>query len=57
MAHLSELQIEKIKEHMLHEEAALKIKFKAKNTLFDKKRCFTQKWKLMKTWGGLLMLL
>ena len=38
MAHLSELQIEKIKEHMLHEEAALKIKFKAKNTLFDKKK-------------------
>ena len=38
MVHLSELQIEKIKEHMLHEEAALKIKFKAKNTLFDKKK-------------------
>lgn len=38
MAHLSEVQIEKIKEHMLHEEAALKIKFKAKNTLFDKKK-------------------
>jgi len=38
MAHLSELQIEKIKEHMLHEEAALKIKYKAKNTLFDKKK-------------------
>ena len=38
MAHLSELQIEKIKEHMLHEEAALKIKFKSMNTLFDKKK-------------------
>ena len=38
MAHLSEHQNEKIKEHMLHEEAALKIKFKAKNTLFDKKK-------------------
>lgn len=35
MAHLSELQIEKIKEHMLHEEDALRIKFKAKNTQFD----------------------
>ena len=33
MAHLSELQIEKIKEHMLHEEAALKIKFKAKRNV------------------------
>lgn len=38
MAHLSELQIEKIKEHMLHEEDALRIKFKAKNTHFDKKK-------------------
>ena len=38
MAHLSELQIEKIKEHMLHEEDALKLKFKAKNTQFDKKK-------------------
>lgn len=35
MATLNELQIEKIKEKMLHEEAALKIKFKAKNTQFD----------------------
>ena len=38
MAHLSELQIEKIKEHMLHEEDALRVKYKAKNTLFDKKK-------------------
>ena len=38
MAHLSELQIEKIKEHMLHEEDALRIKFKAKNTQFDSKK-------------------
>ncbi len=36
MAHLSELQIEKVKEHMLHEEDALRIKFKAKNAHFDK---------------------
>lgn len=35
MAKLTELQIEKIKEHMLHEENALKSKFKAKNTQFD----------------------
>lgn len=35
MAHLSELQIEKIKEHMLHEEDALKSKFKAKSSQFD----------------------
>lgn len=35
MATLTELQIEKIKAHMLHEEEALKIKFKAKNTQFD----------------------
>lgn len=38
MAHLSELQIEKIKEHMLHEEDALRIKYKAKNTQFDSKK-------------------
>lgn len=38
MATLSELQIEKIKEHMLHEEDALKTKFKAKNTQFDTKK-------------------
>lgn len=38
MAHLSELQIEKIKEHMLHEEDALRIKYKAKNTKFDTKK-------------------
>lgn len=36
MAHLSELQIENIKGHMLHEEEALKIKFKARNAKFDK---------------------
>lgn len=35
MAHLTELQIEKIKEHMLSEEDALKIKFKARKTQFD----------------------
>lgn len=35
MAVLTELQIEKIKEHMLHEEGALKLKFKVKNTQFD----------------------
>lgn len=35
MATLTELQIEKIREHMLHDEDALKIKFKAKNTQFD----------------------
>lgn len=35
MAHLTELQIEKIKEHMLHDENALKIKFNAKKTQFD----------------------
>lgn len=40
MAHLSELQIEKIKEHMLHEEDALKSKFKARNTQFDTKKVF-----------------
>lgn len=38
MATLSELQIEKIKEHMLHEKDALKTKFKAKNTQFDTKK-------------------
>lgn len=38
MAQLTELQIENIKSHMLHEEDALKIKFKAKNTLFDSKK-------------------
>lgn len=36
MAHLTELQIEKIKEHMLHEEDALKSKYKAKSSQFDK---------------------
>ena len=36
MAHLTELQIEKIKEHMLHEEDALESKFKAKSLQFDK---------------------
>ena len=35
MATLTELQVEKIKEHMLHEADALKSKFKAKNTQFD----------------------
>ena len=35
MAHLTELQIEKIKSHMLHEEDALKIKFNAKKLEFD----------------------
>ena len=38
MATLTELEIEKIKEHMLHEEDALKIKFKAKNTQFDTRK-------------------
>lgn len=38
MATLSEFQMEKIKEHMLHQEDALKIKFKAKSTLFDSKK-------------------
>jgi len=35
MANLNELQIEKIRSHMLHEEDVLKIKFKAKNTDFE----------------------
>ena len=35
MAKLTELQIEKIKEHMLHEEDALKLKYKAKSAQFD----------------------
>lgn len=35
MAHLTELQVEKIKSHMMSDEDALKIKFKAKNTEFD----------------------
>lgn len=35
MAHLTELQIENIKSHMMSDENALKIKFKAKNTEFD----------------------
>lgn len=35
MPYLSELQVEAIKAHMLHQEDALKIKFKAKNTEFD----------------------
>ena len=35
MANLSELHMESIKSHMLHQEDALKIKFKAKNTEFD----------------------
>lgn len=35
MAHLTELQIEKIKERMLHDENALKIKFNARKTQFD----------------------
>lgn len=35
MTHLTELQIEKIKSHMLHEEDALKIKFNAKKMEFD----------------------
>lgn len=34
MAHLTELQIEKIKERMLHDENALKIKFNARKTQF-----------------------
>ena len=38
MAHLSELQIEKIKEHMLHEDDALRIKYKARSTQFDTKK-------------------
>ncbi len=35
MAHLTELQVENIKSHMMRDEDALKIKFKAKNTEFD----------------------
>ncbi len=35
MAHLTELQIETIKSHMMHSEDVLKIKFRAKNTEFD----------------------
>lgn len=35
MAFLTELQIGKIKEHMLHEESALKVKFNAKKSEFD----------------------
>lgn len=35
MAHLTELQIEKIKERMLNDENALKIKFNARKTQFD----------------------
>lgn len=38
MATLTELQIIKIKEHMLQEEDALKLRFKAKNTEFDSKK-------------------
>lgn len=38
MAHLTELQVEKIREHMLHEEDALKNKYKAKNSQFDTKK-------------------
>lgn len=34
MAHLTELQIEKIKERMLNDENALKIKFNARKTQF-----------------------
>ncbi len=35
MAHLTELQVENIKSHMMSDENALRIKFKAKNTEFD----------------------
>lgn len=35
MASLTELQVENIKSHMMHDEDALKIKYKAKNTEFD----------------------
>lgn len=35
MATLSEIQIQNIKQHMLHEDDALKSKFKVKNTQFD----------------------
>ncbi len=35
MAYLTELQVEQIKQHMMHDEEALRIKFKAKNTEFD----------------------
>lgn len=38
MATLTEFQIEKIKEHMLHEEDALKLKYKAKHSQFDTKK-------------------
>lgn len=38
MAILTELQIEKIKEHMLHEEDALKNKYKAKSSDFDSRK-------------------
>ena len=35
MAHLTELQVENVKSHMMRDEDALRIKFKAKNTEFD----------------------
>lgn len=35
MATLTQLQIEQIKAHMLHEEAVLKMKFKARKTQYD----------------------
>ncbi len=35
MTYLTELKVENIKSHMMHDENALKIKFKAKNTEFD----------------------
>lgn len=38
MANLTELQVEKIKSHMLHDEDVLKIKFKAKKAQFDTKK-------------------
>lgn len=38
MATLSELHVENIKKHMLHEEDALRIKFKARNSQFDTKK-------------------
>lgn len=38
MANLTQLQIEQIKEHMLHEEDALKAKFKVRKTQFDTRK-------------------
>ena len=45
MAHLTELQVENVKSHMMRDEDALKIKFNAKKTEFD-----TMKLKPMRRW-------